>query len=145
GALASIGRSTLLIESFVETGAFAGAEEKARLRSYSQAPLVMALAFDLGRVGSRPISHHAVVAYDEIYAVRFLGQKLRPYWRRNGATAASLLQAAERDYPALTRRCEAFDRELMADLARQGGPRYARLAALAYRQALAGCGWAADA
>ena len=56
-----------------------------------------------------------------------------------------MLQTAERDYAGLVRRCEAFDRELMADLTRAGGVRYARMAALAYRQALAGCGLAADA
>src|SRR5437764_5422550 len=43
------------------------------------------------------------------------------------------------------RRCEQFDEELMADLERAGGPKYAQIAALAYRQALAGCGLAADA
>ena len=86
-----------------------------------------------------------MIAYDEIYAIKFLGQKLRPYWRRNGDDAADLLQSAERDYAGLVRRCEAFDAELMADLTRAGGVRYAQIAALAYRQALAGCGLAADA
>src|SRR5438477_10666377 len=38
-----------------------------------------------------------------------------------------------------------FDRMLMNDLEAAGGARYARMAALAYRQALAGCGLAADA
>ena len=33
-----------------------------------------------------------MIAYDEIYAIKFLGQKLRPYWRRDGATPADLLQ-----------------------------------------------------
>ena len=56
-----------------------------------------------------------------------------------------LLESAERDYADLVRRCEAFDAELMADLTRAGGERYAQMAALAYRQALAGCGLAADA
>ena len=66
-----------------------------------------------------------MVAYDEIYAIKFFGQKLRPYWRRNGATLVDLLQAAERDYADLVRRCEAFDEELMADLT-QGGRRAIR-------------------
>ncbi len=86
-----------------------------------------------------------MIAYDEIYAVKFLGQKLRPFWRRNGAGPAELFRAAERDYVGLSGRCAAFDRELMADLTKAGGVRYARMAALAYRQALAGCGLAADA
>ena len=33
----------------------------------------------------------------------------------------------------------------MADLTKVGGEKYAQIAALAYRQALAGCGMAADA
>ena len=92
-----------------------------------------------------PVSRHLMIAYDEIYAMKFLGQKLRPFWRRNGDGPAELLQSAERDYAGLVRRCEAFDSDLMADLTRAGGVRYAQIAALAYRQALAGCGLAADA
>src|SRR5262249_52517687 len=44
-----------------------------------------------------------------------------------------------------TRRCQAFDEELMADLARVGGVQYARIAALAYRQCFAANKLAADA
>ena len=50
-----------------------------------------------------------------------LRQEAAPYWRRNGAAPAGMLQAAERDYPQLVKRCEAFDRELMADLTNAGG------------------------
>src|SRR5262249_54017409 len=57
---------------------------------------------------------------------------------------ADLLQSAEKDYAALLKRCETFDQELMADLEKAGGRRYAEISALAYRQALAGCGLAAD-
>ena len=56
-----------------------------------------------------------------------------------------MLERSARDYPAIRKGCEAFDAELMADLTRAGGERYARLAALAYRQCLAANKLAADA
>jgi hypothetical protein len=49
-----------------------------------------------------------------------------------------------RDYEALAKRCAAFDQELMADLTRAGGERYAKLAALAYRQCFAASKFVAD-
>jgi hypothetical protein len=50
---------------------------------------------------------------------------------------SDLLAEAERDYASLVKRCETFDADLVTDLTRVGGEKYARLAALAYRQALA--------
>ncbi len=41
-------------------------------------------------------------------------------------------------------RCEAFDRELVADLERSGGAKYAAICALAFRQSLAACKLVAD-
>ncbi len=101
--------------------------------------------FMLGEVGPKPVSRHLMIAYDEIYAQKFLGRKLRPYWRRDGATAWDLLGRPSTITRISCGVAEAFDAELMADLTRAGGLRYAEMAALAYRQALAGCGLAADA
>ncbi len=96
-----------------------------------------ALTLPLGRVGARPVSRHAILAYDDEFSIQYFGRSLRPYWRRKGADADALLAMAERDYPALMARCERFDAELMADLTKAGGPGYAAIAALAYRQSLA--------
>jgi hypothetical protein len=104
-----------------------------------------ALRFDLGRVGARAVSRHALLAYDDEYSIKYFGTRLRPYWRRNGAGAADLLRAAERDYAGLLDRCRAFDERLTADLTRSGGQRYALICALAYRQTFAGNKLAADA
>ncbi len=90
---------------------------------------VLGFMFDLGDVEAMPVSRHVIVAYDEVYSIKLLGRKLRPYWRRNGANAGDLLQAAERDYASLVKRCETFDRELMADLTKAGGERYAQICA----------------
>ena len=143
-AKAAVGAGAAMLAHFAERGGLPATDDAAMPRAAGDNEPVLALAFDLGAVGAEPVSRHLLIAYDEIYAVKFLGRKLRPYWRRDGATPADLLQAAERDYAALVPRCEAFDQELMADLAKQGGAKYAQMAALAYRQALAGCGLAAD-
>ena len=46
---------------------------------------VLAFAFDLGRSAPKPSQRQVIVAYDEIYAIKYFGKKLRPYWARNGA------------------------------------------------------------
>jgi hypothetical protein len=144
-AKAAIGASSALLKSFVERGTLPEVIDAEMPRAANDRQPCLAFAFDLGRVGVEPVARHIMIGYDEIYAIKFLGQKQRPYWRRHGATPAELFPSAERDYAGLVRRCESFDRELMADLTRAGGERYAQIAALAYRQALAGCGLSADA
>ncbi|MBC7804854.1 MAG: DUF4965 domain-containing protein, partial [Akkermansiaceae bacterium] len=106
---------------------------------------VSAFVFDLGKVAAKPVSRYLMVAYDDEYSITFFRRKLRPYWRRSGMTADQLLQTADRDYAKLQKRCRDFDTELMADLTRVGGKEYAWIAALAYRQALAGQKLVADA
>ena len=96
------------------------------------------------KVGSTPVSRYVVLAYDEGFSVQYLDRWLRPYWRRKGATVASLLEESMRDYESLSARCQKFDEELMADLGRVGGQDYALLAALAYRESFAAQGLAMD-
>ena len=83
------------------------------------------------------MTRHLILAYDDLYSIEYFHQRLRPYWRRNGAQADDLLTAAEHEYDSLRAESEQFDGQLMADLTRVGGEKYARLAALAYRQSLA--------
>ena len=104
----------------------------------------LAYRFDLGKIGANPVSRYVVLAYDEGFSVQYLDRWLRPYWRRNGATIAHLLEQSMRDYETLTVRCRQFDEELMADLTRVGGNDYALLAALAFRESFAAQGLAAD-
>jgi hypothetical protein len=98
---------------------------------------VMAMSFDLGNVGAKAVSRYLILAYDDIYSIEYLGTRLRPYWRRKGAEAPDLLREAAQRYEKLKAGCEVFDKELMADLTRVGGTKYARLASLSYRQSLA--------
>ncbi|MGH9401770.1 MAG: glutaminase domain-containing protein [Terriglobia bacterium] len=97
----------------------------------------MAFDFNLGSVSATPVSRHLILAYDEITPIEYFHQQLRPWWQHAGATIDDLLQSAERDYPQLALRSQAFDQKLMADLTQAGGPEYAKVAALAYRQSFA--------
>ncbi len=98
---------------------------------------VLACAIEIGRVGAEPVSRHILIAYDDEYSIEYLGTKLRPYWRRDGMSALQMLETAEKQYPELCKRCEAFDKELMADAAKVGGPDYAGFCAQAYPVAMA--------
>jgi hypothetical protein len=99
---------------------------------------VLGAVWNAGQVGTTKKRSHLVIAYDDEYSIEYFGKPLRAWWRRKeGMTAAIMLTAAQRDYEPLMKRCVAFDKRLAADARRCGGQRYADLAALAYRQAIA--------
>ena len=125
-----------LHDEFLKTGGLPSKDEASSQLPAHRAPQ-MAFAFDMGKVQAEPVTRHLVLAYDDLYSIEYFHQRLRPYWRRNGAQAAELLTTAERDYNSLRAESEKFDGQLMADLTRVGGEKYARLAALAYRQSVA--------
>jgi hypothetical protein len=143
-ATAAIGGDHELLASFVAGGHLPASDDTRMPRAVNQDQPVMAFAFSLGGVGSEPVMRQVIVAYDEIVAIKYFGQPLLPYWKRNGATFDQMLGRASADYPRLAARCAKFDEELMADARKVGGERYAGMIALAYRQCAAACGLAAD-
>ena len=98
---------------------------------------VLAVAFDLGKVGATPEQRLAMLAYDDVFSIEFLNRRLRPWWRHRGLDAASLIETATKEYSQIAERARKFDEEFTADLAKNGGPEYAALTVVAYRQALA--------
>lgn len=106
---------------------------------------VLAARFDLGRVTDRPVTRWLLLAYDDVASARYFGADLKGYWTKDGADINRLITDSVEQYDALRRRGEAFDRELMEDLTRAGGPEYAWLCALSYRQSIAASKLVADA
>ncbi len=102
------------------------------------------LDFTPFKVSAKPVSRMLMLAYDDEYSIQYFKKNLRPYWRRNGDDATTLLKKSAVEYKSLVKRCQKFDADLMADLRKTGGEKYARLSALAYRQAVAGCKLVAD-
>lgn len=123
--------------SFANTGEIPRVDDEDMPRAANDRWPVLAVAFDLGRVGPQPVRRHVLIGYDDIYAIEFFHERLRAWWRRKGATAEERLAAAERDHPEVLRRCAAFDARLLEEATRAGGRRYAALCALVYRQAIA--------
>ena len=107
--------------------------------------VTIGLPIQVGKVGKAAVSRWVLLAYDDLYSIQYMRTNLRPYWRRHGWEAADLLKACAQDYDSLVKRCVAFDAELMADLTRAGGEKYAKLCALAYRQCFAAGKFVADA
>ena len=95
-------------------------------------------------VGEKPVSKMLMIAYDDLYSIQYNHKNLRPYWRRTGWEAKDLLEASAKQYSAIQDHCKKFDDELMSDLTKLGGEKYAKMAALAYRQCFAAGKFVAD-
>jgi hypothetical protein len=126
-------------DRFLSTGELAEEDDldqhRAPASHYPPAPL-LAVALPLGRVGASPVSRHVLFSYNDIDSVEYMQERLLPYWRAAFPTFAAMLEAAGRDYSALSQRAVTYDAELEQDLVRAGGPEYAAIAVLAFRQAI---------
>lgn len=81
----------------------------------------------------------AVFAYDDIYSVKYFGEPLKAYWKRNGDTCEQIIGKAFSDYDTFKARCDEFDEALCREAISAGGERYAELLRLAVRQIMAAC------
>lgn len=106
---------------------------------------VLSVSFDLGKVGRTSVSRWLILAYDDVDSIQFFRKNLKAYWKKDGADIGDLLKKSAAEYDTLRQRCARFDQETMADLTRAGGPKYAWICALAYRQSLAASKLVADA
>jgi hypothetical protein len=95
----------------------------------------LALMKAFGKI--KQTSGKIMVGYDDIYSIQYFGKNLRPYWNSSdNQTIVSQFQKANTEYNVLIKKCNTFDRELMAKATQSGGRKYAELCALAYRQAI---------
>ena len=144
GARTRLGSAVPSREAFLKDGRLPARDDMDMPRSVDEDYPAASVVFDCGRLDAAPVTRRVMAAYDDRFSIEYFYRKLRPYWRRAGMDAAGLLEAAAKDYPALAERCRRFDDEFMADLAAAGGPGYAALGALSYRQSLAAHKLAAD-
>jgi hypothetical protein len=104
----------------------------------------MAAVFDLGKVGADRLRAAVVLGYDDIAAIDYFHLPLAAYCFREGATFEQIAVRAVEEMDELLDRCTAFDLRLEEDAERLGGPEYADIVALAYRQSIAAAKLVAD-
>ena len=97
----------------------------------------LALSRSLGSVETTA-SGKVMVGYDDLFAIQYFHENLRPYWNISGnRTIESVFAQSVAEYRKLKADCDHFDFDLMTRAAKAGGKEYAELCALAYRQAIA--------
>ena len=133
----AIGNRKNLIGSFSKTGALPQSELFSAPRKVKDGFVSMATVWNPGKTGNKGVTLWCMVAYDDIYSIRYFSDDLQAWWRRNGLTFEKMLQASSKDYSKVLDDCRSFDKEIMDDLETVGGKNYARICALVYRQCLA--------
>ena len=127
-------------DDFVLTGNLPESDDIEGVRApqshYPSAP-ALNVVLPMGSIGSAPVTRHILLAYNDVYSVEYMERKLLPYWRTEFPTFSGMLQAAEQQYPALEAHAQKYDAALETDLVKAGGPEYAAIATLAFRQAIA--------
>lgn len=130
--------------AFRDKGTFPAFDDMRMPRDVGTGSPVLAAAFQLDSVASRPVRRRLMLAWDDVFCVEYMHRKLRPYWQRGGRPFDAMLREADAGFPRLEKRCASFDARLMAELEEAGGPEYADLGALAFRQCIGAHKLAAD-
>ena len=127
-------------DDFVKTGKIPTEDDLDQPRmpqSRYPSPPALNVVLPLGGVGATIVTRHMLLGYDDVFSVEYMRQRLLPYWRKEFSNFSALMKGAESDYPKIQQRAEQYDADLSRDLRRAGGPDYATIATLAFRQAIA--------
>jgi len=71
-ANAVIGADQTLVNAFVAGSGLPSEDDQRMPRAVNDDQPVMAFVFDLGNVSGAPVTRQVIVAYDEIYAIKYL-------------------------------------------------------------------------
>ncbi len=117
---------------------FAAQEKASFTEAKTGKGLVLNTIISLGKVGAKAKEQVFLLGYDELYAVQYFHENLKPWWKQDASdTMEKELAQAAADYQQVTKQCQAFDKKLYADALKAGGKAYADLCEVAYRQAVA--------
>ncbi|MBR4080580.1 MAG: DUF4965 domain-containing protein, partial [Clostridia bacterium] len=79
----------------------------------------------------------AVIAYDDISSINYIGDLCKAWYRRNGAQITDAIETAVTQFDAILARCDAWDARVLADALAAAGEDYAKVIAAAWRHTFA--------
>lgn len=125
-------------EAFMTGGKLPAKDDDLKPRRANDKWPGLCVCFDLGRVEEESERRQVMIGYDDILSVEFFGERLKAWWRRDGAvTTERMLASAAKERSDILKRCAAFDARLRKAAEDAGGAMYADLCELVYRQSIA--------
>lgn len=122
----------------IDWGYFYLAADKGEVSSLQMADRVFLSAQVL--LDTNPENEMLVVfAYDDVYSIKYFGEFLKAYWKREGKTCEQIIEDAFQKYDEFRNQCDEFNKNLEKDAISAGGEKYAELLKLSLRQIMAAC------
>ena len=122
----------------IDWGYFYLAADKGEVSSLQMADRVFLSAQAL--LDTNPENEMLIVfAYDDVYSIKYFGEFLKAYWKREGKTCEQIIEDAFQKYDEFRNQCDEFNKNLEKDAISAGGEKYSELLKLSLRQIMAAC------
>ena len=133
--ISEIGEANGLEQYFADNGTIPQGKSLVNATDESNYPTI-AFTNDLGKVTTA--ANFALVGYDEVNDIQFMGQKYKGYWARNGKTILTAFQELRDNYDDIMQRCRDFDKRIYDDANKAAeSKKYAELISASYRHCIA--------
>ena len=130
----ALGKNTSAEKEFAETGAVTNAAAFIVSRNESQMPY-LTFVHDFGNVTTG--SSFAMMGYDEVYDIQYMGTNYKGYWARDGKTIFTAFQEMGENYESIMTRCRELDKKIYDDGLAAGNKNYAEILSASYRHVIA--------
>lgn len=118
---------------------FVKPDKMLRKTSVTGTKLSLSTILSFGQVGAAAKQQYVMLGYDDLESVQYFGKNLKAYWNTDGSKSfeSELVKAAD-GYTQIIKKSNDFDAAMYKKAVEAGGEKYAKLCALAYRQAISG-------
>ncbi|KAH3765163.1 glutaminase a [Pelomyxa schiedti] len=123
--------------TFISSGALPTTDDNDMPRKCNNDWPTLAFAWSFTVGPEEEVSRYVIVAYDDIYSVKYFGTRLKPYWTNKWGSIESFILYSWSDMKNVLAMCDTFDQNLITELTNVGGEKFATIASLAYRQTFA--------